>query len=1314
MTRMAAPAAAIAMLCVLATTIIDVVGAHTMGCSMFDSTAGGTPYVEHDMPPQKLTDAQALKQLQSTCPELYHEFGGKDGEYCCASSQVNLLSTKLGLLHEIVVGCPACDHNFHHLWCYMTCAPYQTEFLNVTKTSKSVDGKDLVDTVDFYVAPTFGAALFDSCKEVKVSSMNTKAISTLCKSDDCTGWHMLLSKQGEKFPLLNPINIEFPLNSSSSVVPAGVETMNDTLPTCYDAVFGCSCGDCPQGPTCVKPQPPPPPKPPGCTALGFPPHSLSCVDVTLVLTFFVVAVTTVLWVGLKKVPEETYHSIAEPLIVEEGKPMEQSMDERGSSVEDGSEGGVRARAYVYDTVKSVMFDERRPLVLPRVERFLREWFLKQGSFIVQYPGFTLMWTLVFVGVCLLGLTKFKVETDPEKLWVPRESASRHEKQKFDDAFGKFYRIEQLILSQKDATNKSSIVSQETLELMFDMQDHVNNISMPVASSGAGHSGSNAPAHAQAQANTNATLEGICFKPFGPDGACATQSVLQYWQMDRATFEDAAKESGGDPHWMEFCFSHWITEESCFSAFKAPMDPKLVFGGFPKDEGNINYSNQSESLIVVYLVDNSEANLQAALAFETEFIRIAEQVLAPMADAHNLRLSYSSESSVQKELERESNADAVTVFMSFIAMFAYMTVVLGGARSFHPSQICLRTRILLGLGGVVLVMLSVLCAVGILSAFGVEATLLIMEVIPFLALAVGVDNMCILAHAMQDQDYSLQPSARVVYALSTTGPSITLAACTEFLAFLAGVLTGMPACKTFALFAAVTILIDYVFQVTAFVALLLLDELRIHHAKMDCVPCIRDARSDVADGYARHSFLNSVMRSLGSLLQVRIVQGTVLVVFFGIFLGALGTMPHLELGLEQTIALPKDSYLQDYFNDLASQLRVGPPVYFVVENMDLHPTSKDVNKTCATAGCDPNSMLNQIQRAAQIPGATYIATAAASWIDDYLAWIDPSLNRCCRMYSNETFCPVASTDPACETCFDGNSKDPLFHLHGNRPTIPQIEKTLPWFMEAVPSRECAKAGAGAYNTELEASKTDPTGYKGVKDGVVATSRFRGYHTPLATQKDFIEALRSAKDLSKQVRAELGLEVFPYSVFYVFFEQYLYMQYYALITFVFGAIGILFVCYAFLGTMWAAVLTMLVVMLTVFDIMGYMYFFGIQMNAVSLTNLAMSIGIALEFCIHIVRAFVVCDGPRQQRAATALRQMGKPVFEGIAVTKFIGVLVLSLSTTAIFQIFYFRMYLMLVVAATLHAFLLLPVLLMLAGPPPLPYATPLTDELHAVLQ
>lgn len=32
-------------------------------------------------------------------------------------------------------------------------------------------------------------------------------------------------------------------------------------------------------------------------------------------------------------------------------------------------------------------------------------------------------------------------------------------------------------------------------------------------------------------------------------------------------------------------------------------------------------------------------------------------------------------------------------------------------------------------------------------------------------------------------------------------------------------------------------------------------------------------------------------------------------------------------------------------------------------------------------------------------------------------------------------------------------------------------------------------------------------------------------------------------------------------------------------------------------------------------------GIQLNAVSVVNLIMSIGIAVEFCVHIVHAFTV---------------------------------------------------------------------------------------------
>lgn len=47
----------------------------------------------------------------------------------------------------------------------------------------------------------------------------------------------------------------------------------------------------------------------------------------------------------------------------------------------------------------------------------------------------------------------------------------------------------------------------------------------------------------------------------------------------------------------------------------------------------------------------------------------------------------------------------------------------------------------------------------------------------------------------------------------------------------------------------------------------------------------------------------------------------------------------------------------------------------------------------------------------------------------------------------------------------------------------------------------------------------------------------YHTVLKTSNDFISALRWARRLADNVSAVMEWEVFPYSVFYVFYEQYL---------------------------------------------------------------------------------------------------------------------------------------------------------------------------------
>ena len=54
-----------------------------------------------------------------------------------------------------------------------------------------------------------------------------------------------------------------------------------------------------------------------------------------------------------------------------------------------------------------------------------------------------------------------------------------------------------------------------------------------------------------------------------------------------------------------------------------------------------------------------------------------------------------------------------------------------------------SKVTLGLGGVMIVLLSVAASIGIFGFVGVPATLIIFEIIPFLVLAVGVDNIFIL-------------------------------------------------------------------------------------------------------------------------------------------------------------------------------------------------------------------------------------------------------------------------------------------------------------------------------------------------------------------------------------------------------------------------------------------------------------------------------------------------------------------------------------------------------------------------------------------
>lgn len=160
------------------------------------------------------------------------------------------------------------------------------------------------------------------------------------------------------------------------------------------------------------------------------------------------------------------------------------------------------------------------------------------------------------------------------------------------------------------------------------------------------------------------------------------------------------------------------------------------------------------------------------------------------------------------------------------MFVYVSIALGELLPWKGFRSMItRTRFALGLVGILVVIFSVMIAVGLCSFFGVKATLIISEVIPFLVLAIGVDNVFILVNKHQSLKH-LDKDERLGETLADVGSSIMLASLSESLAFLLGVLTKMPAVQAFSIYASVAILFDFIFQVTFFASALALDGERL--------------------------------------------------------------------------------------------------------------------------------------------------------------------------------------------------------------------------------------------------------------------------------------------------------------------------------------------------------------------------------------------------------------------------------------------------------------------------------------------------------
>ena len=114
------------------------------------------------------------------------------------------------------------------------------------------------------------------------------------------------------------------------------------------------------------------------------------------------------------------------------------------------------------------------------------------------------------------------------------------------------------------------------------------------------------------------------------------------------------------------------------------------------------------------------------------------------------------------------------------------------------------------------------------------------------------------------------------------------------------------------------------------------------------------------------------------------------VFFSLLLiTGISLTPYLQLGLDQSEALPQDSYLIPYFVDQTTLLRVGSPVYFVIQGGNVTTTVGQLQECASDAQCNIFSVPNVIVQEASRPEYSTIALRPSLWLDDFVDWLDPS-------------------------------------------------------------------------------------------------------------------------------------------------------------------------------------------------------------------------------------------------------------------------------------------------------------------------------------
>ncbi|KAI6171989.1 Protein patched-like protein 1 [Aphelenchoides besseyi] len=786
--------------------------------------------------------------------------------------------------------------------------------------------------------------------------------------------------------------------------------------------------------------------------------------------------------------------------------------------------------------------------------------------------------------------------------------------------------------------------------------------------------------------------------------------------------------------------------------KWPED--LIIGGVKRDNQQVSSASAFQSVFLVagpsdvfYRFKTSKNNIKPNLdqrhftmsrandiiqAWQRNF---TSKIYQHPANKQGTRVFHPlASTSIADMLEEFSQFKFFVIFIGYVLMVIY-----AGYSQMDWQGLWFSSKSCCGLAviGVLLITYSSIAGLGLATMLGINFNAATTQIVPFLSLGLGIDDMFLVLHNYHGVLESVQ-QREIGVLMKETGMSILITSTNNILAFATGIILPIPALRSFCSQTAILLMFNLITIMTVFPAFVTLDMRRRKAGKRDLAfGCVNaeptpplDQKESSNKLVKNVSIASNVDDTVFTQAEIRATPPTelkwytldgflrlyyipllrkpsskvfILIMCTSMFVFGCVGLYRSKLGLELADVLPENTapaaFLkarEEYFSFYPMFLvPYGPHIDYPNQQSKLEALRADIAKSSFVIKVNGK------------PSEPYWMEMMRAWLLSLQSEFDSAMKLGLINQVNGTFNPEDRqvTDDMRLARRLICSYGEKYNCTGRIGVVRLVEEDGTINPEGFYNYLTGwyHVDNMLYYVSQAAFYPVPPAWAFVpkQDALIPPapqllySQIPFYLNNLIDTPIIVEMIKEIRAICDRY-TEDGMAAFPTGIAFTFWEQYLHLSWYLFLAIVIIGTAVLLVISVTVFNPWAAAMVAIVVVSMTIELSGFMGLVGVKLNPISAVTLITAVGIGVEFTAHVVLAFLTSLGTRDQRMVSAMEHMFVPVIHG-GLSTLLGIVMLAFSEFEFIVVYFFVVMSALVIIGMINGLALLPVLLSLIGPP-----------------